>query len=250
MIVALTSVRGSPGVSLWSMLLAAAWPESYDVDRVVFEADPDGGVLGARYGVGVEPGAGSFAAMLRRVTDLTEALYESGRRIADNGWLVPGPIAPSAAARLWGSAGTAGTVADALSVDADRIWCCDLGRAHSRSPHAAFLESASMTILMSRDQPSDLVQLPDRLNDLRSICREVAVIVVGTPEYHHAELSGFFNTSKVWVVRSTVADIELTQRGWADRRLRRSAAWRDALRVAAEVAEVAMWNPARAVDHG
>ena len=44
MIVALGSVRGAPGVSAWSMLLAAAWPESCDVERIVLEVDVDGGV--------------------------------------------------------------------------------------------------------------------------------------------------------------------------------------------------------------
>ena len=46
----LCSVRGSPGVTSWSLLLAAAWPAEYVVERVVLEADCDGGVLGARYG--------------------------------------------------------------------------------------------------------------------------------------------------------------------------------------------------------
>ena len=66
MIVTVGSVRGSPGVTSWSLLLAAAWPAGPAVDRVVLEADPDGGVLGARYGLGVEPGAVSLIAALRR----------------------------------------------------------------------------------------------------------------------------------------------------------------------------------------
>lgn len=242
MIVALTSVRGAPGTSLWSMLLAAAWPDSYDVERVVFEADTDGGVMGARYGVGVEPGTNAFAAMLRRESDPSDALHQSGRHIDERGWLVPGPVSPLAASRLWGVAGAATTVSASLAADARRVWMCDLGRAHGRSPNAAFIENASMTILMSRDQPADLVQLPDRVADLGAICREVGVVVVGKPEYDNNELTQFIGARHVWVVRSGFADIENTQRGWHDRRLRRSGAWRDALRVAEAAADTVMWN--------
>jgi hypothetical protein len=56
MIVTLGSVRGAPGVTSWSLLLAAAWPSMSAPERVVLEADPAGGVLGVRYGLGVDPG--------------------------------------------------------------------------------------------------------------------------------------------------------------------------------------------------
>ena len=65
MIVVLGSVRGSPGVTSWSLLLATAWPVESGTERVVLEADAAGGVLGARYGWGVEPGLASLAAALR-----------------------------------------------------------------------------------------------------------------------------------------------------------------------------------------
>ena len=64
MIVTLASVRGSPGVTSWALLLAAAWPAAVDAERVVVEADLDGGVLGARYGLGVDPGVVSLIAAL------------------------------------------------------------------------------------------------------------------------------------------------------------------------------------------
>lgn len=48
MIVTLGSVRGSPGVTSWCLLLAAAWPEALGSERVVLEADVDGGVLAIR----------------------------------------------------------------------------------------------------------------------------------------------------------------------------------------------------------
>ena len=83
MIVSLCSVRGAPGVTSWSLLLAAAWPPEYDVDRVVVEADCDGGVVGARYGFGVDPGVVSLIASLRRADSPDVNLADHGRRVND-----------------------------------------------------------------------------------------------------------------------------------------------------------------------
>ena len=83
MIVALGSIRGAPGVTSWAVLLAAAWPPEFQIERVVLEADPAGGVLGARYGLGVEPGVAAFLASLRR-NDAELLDVEPFARMVDN----------------------------------------------------------------------------------------------------------------------------------------------------------------------
>src|SRR3954447_20330643 len=115
MIVTLSSVRGSPGVTSWCLLLGAAWPPALGSERVVLEADVSGGVLGARYGLGVEPGAVSLLASLRRDGDAVE-VEGRGRRVADGVWVVPGPEAAEQAAAVWGP--TAEAVAPRLADDA------------------------------------------------------------------------------------------------------------------------------------
>ena len=105
MIVSLCSVRGSPGVTSWSLLLAAAWPGEYAAERVVLEADCDGGVLGARYGFGVDPGVVSLIAALRRADSHAVDVSVHARRVnaglsADDAPLaVPPRCAPTPAAR-------------------------------------------------------------------------------------------------------------------------------------------------------
>ena len=56
-VVALASVRGAPGVTTTSLLLASTFE-----DAPVVEADLDGGVLAVRYGLGREPGLTTLAA--------------------------------------------------------------------------------------------------------------------------------------------------------------------------------------------
>ena len=54
-LLALASNRGSPGCTTTALALAAAWPLARGAPLLV-EADPDGGVLAARCGLGIKPG--------------------------------------------------------------------------------------------------------------------------------------------------------------------------------------------------
>jgi MinD-like ATPase involved in chromosome partitioning or flagellar assembly len=61
-LVALSSVKASPGVTTTSLALAALWPAAR---RLVIEADPSGGDLGAWLGLAPAPGLASLAAAIR-----------------------------------------------------------------------------------------------------------------------------------------------------------------------------------------
>ena len=58
------SLKGSPGVTTLSCLLAATWPDPAPV--VVVEADPAGGDLAARFGLSSTMGWSSLEAAVRR----------------------------------------------------------------------------------------------------------------------------------------------------------------------------------------
>jgi hypothetical protein len=236
MIVALGSVRGSPGVSVWSMLLAAAWQAESNVERVVIEVDMDGGVAGARYGVGVEPGVLGLVTGLRHGGDATAALRAVGRKLAGGAWLVPGPESAEMARRVWSADRASGAAAAVMAQDHRRLWFCDLGRVTPTDPTAAFVAEASVTLLFTRDAPADLVQLPDRVESLRRLCPSVGVIVVGDPTYSREELAGFFGCRDVWVVPDGPSAIEVSQQVWTPaRRARRTSLWRAAVELAVEL---------------
>jgi MinD-like ATPase involved in chromosome partitioning or flagellar assembly len=99
MIVAFGSIRGAPGVTSWSLLVGAAWPRLSPVEPVVLEADPAGGVLGARYGLGVDPGVVSLIAGLRRSDHVD---IDAHSRLVDGGlFVVPGPESGEQARAVW-----------------------------------------------------------------------------------------------------------------------------------------------------
>lgn len=235
MIVSLMSVSGSPGVSSWSLLLPAAFPAEHDAERVALEADLDGGVFGARYGLGVDPGVVSLIAGLRRSEDGRVPVDAHGRCVSDGVWVVPGPESAEQARRVW--TGSVEPVAERLSSD-PRVWFVDLGRVSSGDVRLGFVSSATLTVVLTRAESEHLVQVPSRVQLLRRQCEHVAVLVVGKSGHRAGELADFFGTDLVWAVGATDSLVELAGAVLTGGRARRSWVWRSALDIAAEVAAI------------
>jgi hypothetical protein len=240
MIVTMGSIRGSPGVTSWSLLLAAAWPASFDVERVVVEADIDGGVLGARYGFGVDPGVVSLIAALRRSDDRAVAVDEHARLVGDGLWVLPGPESGEQARAVW--TGTADSVAARLAED-ERVWLVDAGRLDAASPVLPLAQLARLSIVVCGGGHEDLVQVPARVATLAGHAESVGVMVVGKTSHTTGELAGFFDTVLVWQVGASDDLDGLAGAALAGGRGRRSWLWRTALDVAARVADVAHTDP-------
>lgn len=240
MIVSLCSVRGSPGVTSWALLLAAAWPAEYEVERVVLEADCDGGILGARYGFGVDPGVVSLIATLRRGNSHAVDVSDHGRRVNDGVWVIPGPETGERAARVWN--GSAATVAAAVASDA-RAWFVDAGRADAASPIVPLLDLSTVAVLLTRSATEDLVQVPARVEFLRQHAQSVGVLVVGKPQHSVEDLVGFFRTDSVWTVGADENLARIAGEAMAGGRARRSWVWRSAISIAADIAAAIAGDP-------
>ena len=90
-LVVVGSVAGSPGATSLAIGLAATWPDP-GRRRVVVEADPDGGRLGAELGVGVEPGLMALALAARTTTALMpDDLVERGAAGVADWSVIPAP---------------------------------------------------------------------------------------------------------------------------------------------------------------
>jgi hypothetical protein len=167
------------------------------------EADPAGGVLGARYGLGVDPGVVSLIAALRRADRIDVAAH--GRQMASGLCVVPGPESGEQARAVWH--GSTDTVAARLAAD-DRVWLVDVGRLDAGSPVVSFGWLSTLTVL-----------------------------VVGSAGHDTTKLGEFFGTGLVWSVRADndlVAVVGAVLSGAV--KARRSWAWRTALDLAATIA--------------
>ncbi|MGF1597620.1 MAG: hypothetical protein ACFCVK_11935 [Acidimicrobiales bacterium] len=248
MLITISSVGGAPGVTSWALLLAAAWPSGVgDHDRVVLEADCDGGVLGARYELGVEPGAVALISACRR-REGQLVIEQLGRPLAEGLWVVPGPEVAEQARPVWTSGAT--DVADRLAADR-RWWIVDGGRLRPGSPLAALAAAATVNLVVSGPSLAALIQLPARLASLggwggtddrsggAGDGPTVGVIVVGRPDHHHDELREYLDPAPIWVVPSHDDLPALALGAVRGGRARRSLVWRAALDLAADIALLA-----------
>ena len=154
MIALFSSVAGSPGTTSWSLLTGAAWPADYGVERVVLEAARDGGVLGARYQLGVEPGVSTLAAAVRRhVPGDPLPVAELVGRSPAGLWVVPGPESAEATATVWSSVSA---VASAIAAD-PRVWLVDAGRSAPGGFGLALAAQSSLSVVVSGVADESLV---------------------------------------------------------------------------------------------
>lgn len=236
MIITLSSIGGSPGVTSWAVLLAAAWPAEVDVERVVLEADLDGAVMGARFGIGIEPGASTLVSSARGANTLTPVMEEYGRLVDPRVWLVPGPESAEAARQLWSIPSAAENVATAAASDS-RVWFIDAGRARPGGPLTPLFERSAMTIVISRAEHESLVQVPARVAALKMVSGSVGVLVIGKPAFALDELRQFFDAQSTTIVDSSPDLVSASLRVWSERRVKRSHLWRSVVSVAAEIAD-------------
>lgn len=194
--VVLGSAKASPGVTTSALALAAVWPQGRRV--LVVEADPDGGVLSARCGLGPEPGLATLAVSGRRSLDVDEfdrhlrpfpgegvavlvgpPSAEQSRRALD---LIASPLA-----RLLG--GLSGT--DVL---------IDAGRLGPTTPAWPLVDAADAVLLVARPRLEELQLLPARLRGLRATVRRVGVLLVGELPYPGEEVASALDVEVVGVL--------------------------------------------------
>jgi hypothetical protein len=232
-IITLGSIRGAPGVTSWAVLLAAAWPPTVDVERVVLEADPAGGVLGARFQIGVDPGLPQFLAGLRRSDEPTPNIDRFARMVSDHIWIIPAPETGERTRAVLGS--ITDDIARRLADD-QRIWFVDTGRLDDTNPSIALLNEASLAVLVVGSRTEDLVQVPSCVERLQKRCARTALIVSGQTPFTEAELVEFSAADVVWIVGDRNDLAAGAALALAGRRGRRTWAWRQALDVASAAA--------------
>ena len=168
MIIAVGSVKGSPGATTAALALADRWPVG-NVPLVV-EADPAGGDLGARFGLAAARGLVTLAAAGRRgdrVSDgrsLTEHVHElpGGLPVvtapagAEQARQVLGELAGGGWSLLWGAARRG------------RTMIVDCGRLDPLSPAAPAWRAADALLVVLRARDDEIGHLAARWQVLDS----------------------------------------------------------------------------------
>jgi hypothetical protein len=214
--ITLGSVAGSPGVSRLAMGLAASWPEP-DRRRVVLEADPDGGRLGAELGVGVEPGLMAVALASRTPGLTADDVVERGAAAVADWFVVPAPPSSEQAHSVLVHAGSA--LAQVMASDpAGPVWMVDAGRLSARSPALPLAKEADHVVVVTAGSFPALQLVPHRVDALQSAGCHVSVVVVEPTSWPVDEIADF--------VGADVAAVLPRVKGCADVGAMRGSGWR------------------------
>lgn len=172
--------RGAPGATTAMLAVASCWPGGGR--RYLIEADPDGGVLAARWGLGHEPGLMTLAAAARGAR--TGELAPHAQELADDFALIAGPPTPDQAEA---ALSIAGPRLAALRPAAGETVFVDAGRG-PRPVVSPVVQAAAVVMLVARPRLDQLQQLVPRYRALRGAGQRVGVVLVGDGPYGSDEV--------------------------------------------------------------
>lgn len=188
MLVVVVSVKGSPGVTTFSVALAARWPAA--ARTVLVEADPSGGDIGIRFSLASTPGVVSLAAAARR-SDEPALLWQHAQVLPGGLPVVTAPPdadrARTALSALVDPTGGAGILRAAANTP-DSVVIVDGGRVDPGSPVMPIVRAADAVILLSRAHADDLAHLARRLPAIGRWTAHPVMLLVGAG-YSPAEVA-------------------------------------------------------------
>jgi MinD-like ATPase involved in chromosome partitioning or flagellar assembly len=183
MLVAVLSLKGSPGVTTFSVALAARWPAPSRT--VLVEADPSGGDIATRFSLASSPGLLSLAAAARRGTD-PGLLWQHAQALPGGLPVVAAPpdadrartalqaLAPNSPSST-GSTDILRSTANAP----DTVVIADCGRIDHGSVAMGIVRESDILVLLTRARADDLAHLARRLPTVGRWTPRPVLLLVG-----------------------------------------------------------------------
>ena len=227
-LVGLCSAHGSPGVTTTALALAATWTENRRC--LLVEADPFGGVISARYGLGDTPGLSSLAAVARKGLD-EEAVWSHVQQLPGGVGVLVGPASADEAHAVLRD--VAGALAGWCVTQTDVDVIVDCGRIAPASPTVELLAKADAVLVLTRPFADQLRPAAHRLASLEASGAAASLLLVGDSPYGPDEVAATLKADVggviVWDARTAAV---LTGARGAVRDLRRSPLVRSAATLA------------------
>jgi hypothetical protein len=195
-LVAVGSLRGSPGATTIALALGSVWQRPRHPALVV-EADPDGGVLAARLGLGHHPCLTDLAVRVRAGAR-PDLVWEAAQALPGGAPVVVSHPSPDQCHATLRSAG--GRLAGMLQALADHDAVVDVGRLRPSSPAAPLTDAADIVLVVLRPRLEDVDTAGQRLPSLIEGTRAVGLVLVGDEPYHRAEVEAVLGVAVLAVV--------------------------------------------------
>jgi MinD-like ATPase involved in chromosome partitioning or flagellar assembly len=222
-LVAVGSVKGSPGATTWALAVAARWP--HEPAPVVVELDPAGGDVGSRFGVHDVPGLSSLVTAIRHAPVGDAADYM--QRLPVGVDVIVAPPADAAAATT--AEFTARGPAVLRELAAVRPVLADVGRLDPASPALSYLDKADELLLVARPHAAELRHLKARAAVLAAHCPVLRLVLVGAGPYRPEEIATYLGLPVAATVphdrdgAGILGGVYRPGRGWTRRPLLSSA---------------------------
>lgn len=182
--IALTSAKGSPGVTTLCIAMACA------SGRVLVEMDPAGGDLALRAAVPQSPGLSELAVRARRDRGAGIPLGGFTQRLRSGATVVPAPVGAAGVSALLSNGALLPSLAEALRASSTQV-LIDAGRF---GPHVAALDADRvLLVVVARRDAASLGQAQALLRDLgsfhgRSSRPRIGLALVGRGEFGASEV--------------------------------------------------------------
>lgn len=179
MLIAVGSLKGSPGASTLALAMAAVWPDGSADARgpMVVEADCAGGDLGGRCWLPDSPGLASLA------TGTRAGGVDLGQHTARLACGVEVVVAPASRQAATIAVGLLAEI-DPAAWTGDRVVLADVGRLETGLPGVGLAEAADVLLLVSAGDEASLLRVGDA-----AIPRDRSrLVVVGACSYSAEEV--------------------------------------------------------------
>lgn len=216
-LVCVTSAHGAPGVTTLALLAAGRWPRP----TAVVEADPSGGVLAVRYGLGRSPGLADLAAGVDTHASVS-ALWSSAQSLPGGLRVVAAPDSGEITAGILDD--VAGPLARWLCRLGDVDVIVDCGRSIPGSPTAALMAAADAVLVVTRTTPDQLYPAAHRVHSLatQADTGTVGVVLVGDGPHGAGEVADHLKVEVLGVVAEDPRTARAFAGGGAGRASRRA----------------------------
>ncbi|MEU5001544.1 hypothetical protein [Streptomyces sp. NPDC021622] len=176
-LVAMCSLKGSPGVTTAALGLAGQWPSGHQ--PVVMECDPAGGDLLARYRLATAPGLVTLAAAGRRNAE-PGLIWQHSQQLPGGLRVVPGPpSAGQAQAALEQLTGEETTMPRRAADRAGVVVVADCGRVETASPVLPVLRQADVVLLLARARDDALAHVATMVATVERWSSELYFVLAG-----------------------------------------------------------------------
>jgi len=179
MLVAVCSLKGSPGVTTLATALAARWPAQEN--PILVEADPAGGDIMARFRLPESPGLVTLAAAARgRTSNDPTLLAQHAQTLPPGLRVVLGPVGAeqSRAALSVLASGGASVLRRAASQPGTTV-IVDCGRVDPDSPAFPIIRDADAMLLLARPHDDELAHVALKLPAAQRWSRQPCLVLVG-----------------------------------------------------------------------